>query len=351
MVEPVAAPLLFFPPMRGIAIALVSLTACVDPGSSWSSGDDDDGTGGDTTPTTPTTPASADGTYHVQSQYDVGVDNVLPEPAYEMVSTLDNFSVAPAHTLLDLAEDAGVSAVGTLRDALPSVLESKLEGWIDEQIAKITIGGVPITQIAGEIADLGRTTLVTFNIDSELVVDGTHATHTLTKIEFSGNASLSLGNLPADLTTKSITATRTGDTLALGDHSYGLPYGLYAWQAIEQQTVAKFGATPRELLGQAVNCPAIAHTVANKCVLGVCVGHETELAQICERGLDEVIAVAQRKIEAMQFEALHHAKGVATLVDTDHDGHCDRIDDGVWTADIDLSQGLRPIPATFAATK
>jgi hypothetical protein len=110
----------------------------------------------------------------------------------------------------------------------------------------------------------------------------------------------------------------------------------------------RFGAPPRTLLGDAVNCPAIAEVVANKCVLGACVGHRAELTEICERGLDEVIATARRKVEALRFDAIHLARGTATLVDADHDGRADRLTDGVWTAEIDASQGLRAVPATFA---
>jgi hypothetical protein len=80
----------------------------------------------------------------------------------------------------------------------------------------------------------------------------------------------------------------------------------------------------------------------------VCVGHQAELTEICERGLDEVVAVAQRKIEGLAFEALRHQRGAATFVDTDADGRADTIENGTWTAQINASQGLRPVPATFS---
>src|SRR5262249_50447168 len=126
--------------MRGFIIAFASLAACVpaadhvdtdpsDPSDPSDPADPDH-------PTNPPVEPTANGTYQVRSQYDVTAEAVLPEPAFEMVGTLRSFSTAPAHTLLDLAEDAGVPAVETIRDALPSSLESRLEGWIDEQIAK-----------------------------------------------------------------------------------------------------------------------------------------------------------------------------------------------------------------------
>ena len=86
-------------------------------------------------------------------------------------------------------------------------------------------------------------------------------------------------------------------------------------------------------------------------MLGVCVGHRAELTEICERGLDEVVARAQAKVEAVRFDAIHLASGTATLVDTDGDGRGERLDAGVWAAEIDVSQGLRSVPATFTATR
>ena len=339
--------------MRAV-ILFASLTACV-PSDVIDASDPEPSNPTDPTdptdPDQPTPPAPiADGTYDLRSQYDVTAEVVLPEPAFEMVGTLRSFSTAPAHTLMDVAEDAGVPAVGTIRDALPSSLESRLEGWIDEMIIRVQINGVPVTQIAGEIAALAETVLTTFAVDSTMTIDGTTATHTLTRIEFAGaDASLSLADLPSTITTKTTSCTVDGAALTIGDHEYGLSYGKLAWSALETQVTAQFGKPMRALLGDAINCPAIATAVANKCVLSICVGHKAELTSICERGLDEVIAVAQRKVEALTFEALRNQQGVATLVDADADGRFDTITGGVWTAQVNASQGLRAVPATFAS--
>ena len=333
--------------MRGIVLAsLISLTGCIPAeGTATDPADPAD----PTDPTDPPTPPTADGTYQVSSRYDVTAEAVLPEPAFEMVGTLRSFSTAPAHTLLDVAAAAGVPAVGTIRDTLPSSLESRLEGWIDEQIAKVTINGVPVTQIAGEIAALAETVLTQFAIDSELVLDGTTATHRLTRIDFAPgvDVTIALDDLSATQTT---TATISNATLTIGDHQYALPYGDYVWSALETQITSQYGKPMRALLGDAINCPAIAQAVASQCVFSVCVGHKAELTEICEKGLDEVVGVAQRKVQALVFEALHLARGTATLEDTDGDHQFDAMT-GAWTAEINASQGLRPVPATFTATR
>ena len=345
--------------MRGTAIVIFSLlsaaSGCVLPPA-------DDGAGGDDTvepplpPPPPPVPASAAarGAYQVHSVFDITASAVLPEPAYQVVETLHDFSAAPAHTLIDLAEAAGVPAVAKLRAALPDSLESKLEGWLDDQIEAVTINGVPITQVAGELAGLAETPLTRFAVESTLDVGAARATHRLTKLDFAPAglaAQLPLDDLPLDVVSAEPTAACEDGALALGDHRYGLPYGRYAWQAVEAAVTAQYGAGMRELLGAAVNCPAVADTVARKCIFTVCVGHEAELRELCERGLDEVVARARAKMESLRFDAIRLEAGTAALAGVAADGIAARLTGGVWTAQIDASQGLRPVPATFTAAR
>jgi len=86
-------------------------------------------------------------------------------------------------------------------------------------------------------------------------------------------------------------------------------------------------------------------------VLGVCVGHETELAQICQGGLDALVDQVHARFSAMRFDVLHFATGTARLVDDDQDGVADRIVDGTWDAELNLGMGLRHAPATFAGSR
>lgn len=296
---------------------------------------------------TPEPPAPvASGMYQVRSNIDVTANAVLPSTAYEVVTTLRSFSEQPARTLFDLAEDAGVPAVGTIRDALPSALESRLEGWIDDEIAKLSVNGVPVTQLAANIAALGETSLSSFAIDSTLTVQGSTATHRLTTLDLTPtglDAKFALDALPANVIERTATCASDDGTFSIGDHRFSIEYGAYVWQALDQHVTAEYGASIRATLGAAVNCPAIAARVADQCLWGACVGHETELTSICERGLDEVVARVHDKITAMRFDALRLAAGTATITDT-------RLD-GTWTAELDVGQGLRPVPAAFTAVK
>ena len=130
---------------------LCSLTGCLVHGSQ----DDSTGTGGG-------------GDYQVTSQIDITIETLLPQPVEDIVSSAREFSVNPAHTLITLADSAGVPAVGTLRDYLPDYVEGKLEGWINDEIAKLTIAGIPVTQVAGTFAALAETTLTQVSLESEL---------------------------------------------------------------------------------------------------------------------------------------------------------------------------------------
>lgn len=318
----------------------------VGSGSGSGSGSDDT-----VVPPPPTVP---NGAYQVRSNIDVTVEVLLPEQVEDKVVTLRNFSTNPARALFDLAEEAGVPAVGELRAALPDYLEGKLEEWINAEIAKLTIDGVPVTVLAGNIAALAETALTQFALDSELSIAGSIATHTLKTLDFSPsglNRQIPLGDLPAEIGSATTTCSAQNSGLRLGDHAYGLPYGEYVWRAVNDQMTVQYGYDVHSLLGAAVNCPALAHTIAGKCYLGVCVGHEAELTTICERGLDEVVGRMHAKLAELRFDAIHFEAGTAKLVDTDNDSIADRIDQGVWTAEINAGLGLRPVPATFTATR
>jgi hypothetical protein len=326
-----------------LAISLVLLTGCLLPHAS------DDGVDPSNPGPNPQPVAAASGTYQVRSQIDITIEALLPEPAEQVVVTLRNFSTEPAHTLITLADAAGVPAISELRSVLPDVLESRLEGWIDDEIAKVKLDGVPITQIAGEVAALAETTLTQVGLDSTLEIAGATATHRLTTLDFApaGLAvQLPLESLPGDLIHATATASSRNGALALGDHRFALPYGEYAWRALDTVCVATYGADIRATLGAAINCPAIASRIASKCVLGVCVGHTSALTSLCERGLDEVVSRVHAKFAELRFDAIHFAAGTAQIA-----GGGATLDHGQWTAEINAGMGLRPVPATFTAAR
>jgi hypothetical protein len=295
------------------------------------------------------------GPYVLVNRVNFTVEAILPAQAELVVSTLRELSTNPAHALISIADEAGVPAVGTLYGVIPGPIKDRLEGWINDEIAGLRIDGKPFADYAAQLAALADTALAHFAVDSELTIHGETATHRLTALDLTpaGIAvKLPIGGLAGDLLTQDtdVLVAEAGAVM-LGEQHFGLNYGEYAWQGVEAASRVVLGGGVREVLGRAIHCETIAHNVAGKCVLGVCVGHEAELTSICEGGLDAIVNLAHDRMAAVQLEALHLASGQATLVDDDGDGLGDRIIDGTWQAEMNLGQGLRHTPATFAGVR
>jgi hypothetical protein len=314
------------------AFALISLAAC---GTTHL---DDDATS-----------ATADGTYTVRTRLGITVETIVPQ-----VTTLHDFSQHPAHTLIDLADEAGVPAIEELRAVLPDALQGELEGWLDDEIRKVQIDGLPITTFVGHLSAGARRALTQFELDSTLDISGGSSTHRLTAIDFlpaGFDARYDLTAAPGDITSATASISTHGDSVAIGDHRFGFAYGDYVWRAIDDEMVTRYGTDLRGTVGNAVDCPRIASAVASECLLGACVGHESALTELCEAGLDEVVAVAHDQIAELRLDALHYASGAATIVDRDGDGLADELTAGTWDAELDLGIGLGPAPATFTAAR
>ena len=345
-------------------VSMVLLTGCVADPDTLSGGDDVGEEPGDDDPEPPPPPPPAplatDGTYRVESQLDVQAAAVLPQTAYDAVETIRGLRDAPAETLFDLAEAAGVPAVGTLRDALPGAIESRLYGWIDGQLAQYTHGDGPIATAIDLVLQLAEASIAELRLSSELTVDGGTAVHRLDEIVFAMpgvEVRQELAGLApvVDLEeTPAATCSPDGSEarLTLGAHAFGIPFGELALAALDDVLVAEFGADLRGTLGLLVDCPALAADVADRCYLGVCVGHEAELLAICEGALDYLAAEIEERVGAVRFDAISLDAGAARMLDGDPaDRVTDELVDGVWTARIDAGQGPRSAPGTFTGAR
>lgn len=320
------------------SLLLVGCVASSDPTPGTDTDTDDTST--QPQPEPKPEPVAANGAYDVRSTFDLTVEALLPETIYAKVQLLHAFSQNPAQTMFDVAEDAGVPAVEEIRDYLPSYVEDKLEGWINGEIAKLTINGVPVTQYAADIAAVAQTSLGKFSLESTLTVNGTSATHALVALDLAPaglSTKIPLNFLPAATMT---CTTDDAHNVTISAHSFSLEYGEYVWQALDAQLHV------RDTLGAAVNCPALANTISNKCYLGVCVGHEAQLIEVCERGLDEIVDRIHDELAATKLDLVQLDAGTATLSDD-----ATTMSNGTWTAQINASQGLRPAPATFTASR
>ncbi len=339
--------------MKPLLAAILLVTACTSSGVGGGGGDDDTNQWGQGTPENPV--PQDKGPYAVTSNVDLTIEAFLPAQAELVVSVLREFSTNPAHSLITLASDAGVPAVDTLYGLIPGVLKDKLEGWINGEVAKVKVAGQPLTAYAGDVADLAETALSQFAVDSSLTLLPTAATHTLTAIDFAPagiDFKINISGLAGDILTQTPTITlNEGGAIAIGEQHFGLNYGEYAWQAVNSVVTSEFGTDVHDTLSNALNCPHLAQAVADKCVLGVCVGHATELASICQNGVDLLVDQVHQRFSALRLEAFHLISGDALIVDDDADGVADRIIDGSWAAELNLGMGLRHTPATFLGAR
>ncbi len=307
-------------------------------------------------------PLAASGRYDVVSTFDVTAEALLPPPAYDAIDLLSGLRDDPAGTLIGLLDDAGVPVIDKLYAALPAVLESKLEGWINAYVDAAVFGDDAVTARIDELLGLVETTLTRFDLVGELTLDGAAgASHRVRAIAFrlrDQDVRIDVPAAPAPIVldatcSASVTQLAGSDdaALELGEHAFGLAYGEYAYQAIERVVFDRYGTDVRGALGLLLDCPALAASVADRCVLGVCVGHEAQLVSVCESGLDLVAAELHDRLAAVRFDTVRLDRGAATLVDGAPADHvADAIVGGVWQAQIDAGQGLRPAPATFVGS-
>jgi len=116
----------------------------------------------------------------------------------------------------------------------------------------------------------------------------------------------------------------------IGEQHFGLNYGEYAWQAVTLAVTSELGTDVHDTISNALNCPHLAQSVADKCVLGVCVGHATEIASISpeRRRPPRRSDPLHQQFSALRLEVFHLISGHAKLVDDDQDGIADHIVDG-----------------------
>lgn len=331
--------------MTALALAL-SLTACTtNPTSEL---DDQDST----------IALQEPATYQVVSTIGITAEAVLPATAYDWLQTIEGLRNDPAATMIVLLDDAGVPVVADLFDALPGELSGRIEGWINDYIETHVYEGTPVGAHIDALLALGDTVLTEVELVSELSLDaadadgrtaGTHRVSALRwRLDGVTAVDIAIPAAPAPFAEEARCTAEVGPgaeaSLTIGDHAFGLRYGEYAWAALEDAAQRRYGMSVREALGAIVDCPALAAEVADTCLAFVCVGHAAQLESLCEQGLDLAVAEARGRLEALRFDAVRFASGTASMRGV-------RLEDGIWTAAIDLGSGARDVPATFTGVQ
>jgi hypothetical protein len=293
---------------------------------------------------TPTNPLPSSGVYAVQSHVvmafgTAGVDGAIAQ--------LQAFSLHGGTTLLAQSAD---TASGEALAALPTTLRSKLDGWIDVELDKQTLGTVTARQAIGDISMMAQTVVTEFVIESSLTITPTGALHSLQDLNFkpdSVDVVVPIGGLAADaITQKPTSEVGAGGALALGDEQFKLALGSHAWQGINLAVVSKYGGDLT--IVQHLDCNAVAQSVAARCVSGSCVGHASDLLAVCQQGVTALVDQLRDGLDPIMLQTLHLARGAATLVDDNHDGVAEKIQ-GTWDAEVDVGMGVTPMQIAFTA--
>lgn len=285
--------------------------------------------------------------YRLATTIDLPASAALPADLAAALDLLRGLRDAPGETIFELAGQAGVPAVEEIRRALPGALESRLEGWVDDQVRAALEADPEVAAALDLVVDAADTVLAEIHLASELS-GGQHRLLTVGFDVAGAAATFPVDGLP--LTSVSATLHVVDGGLAVGDHAFQLPIGDLAYQAFTAEVERRAGTDVRGVLAGAIDCPAVAAAVADQCVLGACVGHEDDLLAICDDGIDYLVAELEARFAEANLDMLRLDRGTAPLIDADDDGIAERIGAGTWTAAINVGAGLRPVPAIFVGT-
>ena len=305
------------------------------------------------------------GSFAVTSRFEVPATVAAPGPLGDTLRLLHGLAVDPGTALLDYAEEAGVPALAELRLVLPDALEAELVDWMNAYLETAVVDGVSPYQQIVELDGLVRSVLLSWELRStlSLPVDGP-GTHAPVALAFDGPSGPVV--VPVDATAPvtsgvDVTATLTWPDgsagparVTIGEHAMGIPFGRYAASALDAILLARTGAGSVEaFLSAAVRCDDLAASVAARCLGPICVGHEAELREICQGGVAEAAARIEAQVLGLDFDVVHFEQGVADAPGVPPAALPDvsLLQNGVWTAAIDLGNGAETATATFVAAR
>ncbi len=330
-------------------------------------------------PKPPPANLEVNGTYALATKIDVPPTVLATQAATDFIDLLRLLRNDPASAFFQLLDQAGVPLVADLFAILPGALKNEVSDAINDYWRGRTGGGGDggANSEIDQILAFADGTLTRFTLGTRLdvptpsgiaPVTGHHAVQSVS-FDVAGGIPiplprsvierfpLTIGSLDADpplTVTAAATADRGDAALGIGDHSFGLAYGELIFAALNG---GESGETLRARLGRVFDCPAMGQSVANRCVLLVCIGHAAEITQICEKGLDAAVDKVHASLSDLSFRALRFQEGNAALWDARSpggpaDGRIDRVDAGSFTkASIDVGTGPRACRATFSGER
>lgn len=321
------------------------------------------------------------GTYELYNTFDLTSAGVLPDVANTTLKALSDFRESPSSTIVQLLDAANIPVVDQVLSVIPGAIKNLVFGYIDDHVFKALYAKVPVTkQITGVLDDLASIVtkfelVTTLDMPEGDAVGDARSTHTIKGMAYNWDEKRHVIDAPelvAKLTAQTaktnavaldkLSSELESGRLQIGDHRFSIPIGSFAVYAAEKLAQDKYGATSlRNAVGKIVNCKALAEDVAARCIdpIGpgkVCVGHATEIENMCNVGLDVLVGVVIGQVKALDIPLLHLEEGTAQMWDAPEEGGpldaiVSRIDKGFWTAKVNAGKEEKPILATFTGKR
>ena len=313
-------------------------------------------------------PDPVEGSYELVTTYDVSSSPLLPGVIGGSLAALTNLTDDPAGTILAVLDEANLPVLDQLLAVLPDVLVDQLAGFINDFVFDRIVDGVPATQVLTDLVGDLSGILTRFEVVSVLELSpmdeagATSGSHRLSGVRFDWRGAPLLVDTPALLDELTVArdvtglATFGGDdgVLGLDDHAFHLPLGDFAVLGIDLALQETFGvADLRAAVGAIIDCAALAESVATRCIGPICVGNQDTIQEVCESGLDLVVAEIEERITSIDFTEIRFSQGDAVLRDAAEeggavDGLIDRIERGNWECSVELDAvGSVPLPSPF----
>ncbi len=263
------------------------------------------------------------GPHRVATHFELEIDDLVTERAM-LTQTVAAFASSPGATMLALTEDSASLAV--LRADLPTALEQRLAGWIDEAVGPLSrIPTLTVQWTLGASFD-------TFDVESELVFEAGTVRHRLIAVDFTPGGldyRVELADSSDDVLEATAAITTAGYGLTIDEHELAFGTGELTWDAVDAKLSGMGGI--RGSLGAGTQCSTVALMVTTKCDGGACVGHVGELTQLCEQALDELVVRGRAEAAAFRFTTIR-LQGQVGMNDADRDGVSEALFGGEWKA-------------------
>ena len=329
--------------------------------------------GGDTTTTGK--PLVYSGRYELTSLVDLAGSGIFGEVISGTLVELSQFHEKPAGTILRLLALYEVPYYTQVWMVIPGFLRDAIAGWLDDLIVAQVFANVAAIdkafQIVDDIASVSRN--VEFHTVMVLKPPSGAATNTLKGSHLMQGLGFKLWTWHADLAIPSDFAqiaglevraglepmefgTEKGAKVNFSKQNFAIPYGRMLMDALKEAVFKPAGATDLGgYLNKLINCPSVAHSLGNMCILGACVKDvisESSMSNVCSTGLSTIGFIVETAVRSLKFDLVNLNNGICEFhdigyADTTGDGKMDAVTDGEWDMSIKVSGKTKIVKAPF----